>query len=48
MDVEVVTRGSLRSLAACSRKRHVFRRVVRSTEGLQKPDLQLGSWDSEK
>jgi len=48
MDVDVVTRGSRRSLAACSMKRHVFRRKVRSSVGLRKPDLQVGSWLSEK
>lgn len=48
MDVDMVTRGSLRTLPASSRKRHVLRRVVRSSLVVNPPSLQEGSSDSEK
>lgn len=44
----MVTRGSLRTLPASSRKRHVLRRVVRSSLVVNPPCLQDGSSDSEK
>mmetsp|Transcript_4351 Transcript_4351/g.6629 ORF Transcript_4351/g.6629 Transcript_4351/m.6629 type:complete len:123 (+) Transcript_4351:1029-1397(+) len=48
MDVDMVTRGTLRTLPASSRKRHVLRRVVRSSLVVNPPSLQEGSSDSEK
>ena len=44
----MVTRGSLRTLPASSRKRHVLRRVVRSSLVVNPPCLQEGSSDSKK